>query len=505
MRRLLLAFCLLLVGTPALAGWKEARTRHFILYSEQPEAELRQYAERLERFDHAVRKVRAMADPVLTDGGRLTVYVLGRASDVEALVPRAAGFYLSRDGRSFAVVSSEQEASAGGRESPQEIFFHEYAHHLMLGDMKVAMPPWLIEGSAEFYSTAIVDPDGAVRFGAPPQRHATVLLRDLGFSVRHLIENARLERVSDRASIYAKGWLLTHYLTFTQERSGQLTRYLEALGQGTEPLAAGEQAFGNLRALDGMLDAYARSRTFQLARVEPGLRPEVAIRPLRAGEAAMLRTRLLVDRAGSRISRQSVAAEARRIAGDHGDDAAVLATLARAELWAGNHEAAIAAATRALALEPANVAALLAKGQAMMAAARAPGATADWPAIRRLFIRANRADTENAEPLWAFYRSFAAAGQEPGADAVQGLFYAHALAPQSRGIRFAAVRELLKRGDLAGARKAFGPIVYDPHMNLTRRPLLGVAMQRIAAGDAPGALAAIEADYRGERELDEAA
>ena len=39
----------------AQAAWHEARSNHFIIYADMGPGELKQYAERLERFDQAVR------------------------------------------------------------------------------------------------------------------------------------------------------------------------------------------------------------------------------------------------------------------------------------------------------------------------------------------------------------------------------------------------------------------------------------------------------------------
>ena len=73
---------------------------------------------------------------------------------------------------------------------------------------------------------------------------------------------------------------------------------------------------------------------------------------------------------------------------------------------------------------------MLLKGRAMMAMAKAAPATADWTAIRSVIARANRLDPENAEPLVMFYRTFVAQGVQPTKNAIDGLFYAVALAPQ---------------------------------------------------------------------------
>ncbi len=51
-RRLLLAGLAALAAVqPANAAWREASTDHFVIYSEQTENSLRDFATRLERFD----------------------------------------------------------------------------------------------------------------------------------------------------------------------------------------------------------------------------------------------------------------------------------------------------------------------------------------------------------------------------------------------------------------------------------------------------------------------
>src|SRR3990170_3082078 len=61
---------------PAHAAWHEARSKHFTIYSDDTPDGVRAFAERLERFDQAVRFVRAMDDPALTDSQRLKIYML---------------------------------------------------------------------------------------------------------------------------------------------------------------------------------------------------------------------------------------------------------------------------------------------------------------------------------------------------------------------------------------------------------------------------------------------
>jgi len=91
----ILAAMFLLSGT-ARAEWREAKSRHFIIYSDGTLEELREFATKVEKFDRAVRYVRKMQDPPLGDHGRLTIYVLKDAAAVERMYGKSgsgvAGF-----------------------------------------------------------------------------------------------------------------------------------------------------------------------------------------------------------------------------------------------------------------------------------------------------------------------------------------------------------------------------------------------------------------------------
>jgi hypothetical protein len=130
----------------------------------------------------------------------------------------------------------------------------------------------------------------------------------------------------------------------------------------------------------------------------------------------------------------------------------------------------------------------------MMEMAQKEPVKADWAEIRRWFVRANRADVENAEPLWLFYQTFAAAGQTPTKSATEGLLYAHALAPQDRELRRAAVRRLLQDNKFDQAEPMFATLVFDPHLSIARQPTLISVLDKIRAGDSKGALAILDAE-----------
>lgn len=484
--RFVLAAALACAAHPALAEWHEAKTRHFVVYSEQKPAELRKYAEELERFDQGVRKLRGMADPELTDAGRLRIYVLRTQNSVATLVgdpsSSVAGFYITRASGALAFVHRENSFEEWEL-SARTVFFHEYLHHLMLQEMNVALPAWIVEGSAELFATARSQKDGALVFGYAPTHRAYGLFNLSGLTLQEMV-GAKSELKGDEwEQLYGRGWLLTHMLTFSDGRRGQIGKYVEGIQRGLAPLDAGKAAFGDLRLLERDLSRYlTKSRltgvTVPAHLLQPG---PIALRRLSAGEEAILPVVMRSERGVGPKTAPRVLADAQRVAARFPNDPVVLAALAEALQDAGDNAAAVAAADRALAVDPRAGKAMIMKARAQLAlAAKAPD-KADWKAIRALIAQANKLDPEHAEPLMLFYRSFLQQGMKPTPNSVEGLLYAQALVPQDDSLRMMAVQQLISDGKLPTAQRMFSPIAYNPHAGGERTALLEI-MAALGAG-----------------------
>lgn len=498
--RLLLASILAACMTSAaVAGWHEAKTKHFIIYADLDPGDLNLYAERLERFDQAVRVLRGMTDPPLTDSNRLTIYALRSEAAIAKLAGGSgvAGFYAARTSGSVAFVPRRAGSTHTKLDLDTEtIFFHEYAHHLQLQNVSLALPAWVREGFAEFFATARVNDDGSVLIGSPPLHRAWGLNLDMGLSFESILGGTYGTLDSNGyEQLYGRGWLLVHYLTFEVKRRGQLGRYLSGIQNGLSLLDSAKAAFGDLEALDKDLNRYLRGKLTGVrvaaSRLSTG---HVAIRSLTPGEAMIMDVRIRSKRGVTAKTAPGVAADARKAAAGFSADPFVQSTLAEAEYDAGNHAAAEAAADRALAADPNFVHALIYKGRARMEMAIAnPKQPADWKSIRSWFAKANKLDTENAEPLVLFYLSYVSAGLAPTKNAIDGLLYAVTLVPQDDGARLLAVRQLLIDSRLAEARVMFAPLAFNPHASADRVQARAKVMKAIADGDAKGALAALDA------------
>jgi tetratricopeptide (TPR) repeat protein len=489
----------------AHAEWREARSKHFIIYSDGSLDELRDFATKVEKFDAAVRVIRRMTDPPLGDHGRLTVYVLRSSSSVARMYGSSrsvAGFYSPRASGSIAFVHREREAGV-----PEEyrqfmltadaVFFHEYFHHLMLSDIQAALPRWVIEGFAEYFATATLEKDGSMQFGRAANYRSDALFKIPDVSLEQIVGDSFGELTDDAThEMYGRSWLLTHYLFSAADRSAKLDRYLVAIQSGKPAVEAAREAFGDLKQLDRELTRYVEGKfltgyRLPASRIEPG---PIALRTLTAAESEMMPVRMRSDRGVDQKSAPEVAKQARAVAARYPADAFVQGTLAEAEHDARDFPAAIAAADRAQAANPGVVQGLIYTGRALMELGRDEKTRpTDWKAVRSWFVRANRLEPEFAEPLMLYYLSYRAEGVQPPESAVKGLLYAVLLAPGDEGLRMSAVMELLQRGRLDEAKKAFVPIAYNPHLAAEWRDRFARVMEAMSAGKGAEAIALITA------------
>ena len=208
----------------------------------------------------------------------------------------------------------------------------------------------------------------------------------------------------DMEDKYARGWLLTHYLLLGKKRPGQLDKYLKLVAAGVPSLEAGRQAFGELSKLDGEINVYNRNGKF-VTYVIPANYPIAAprIRPLGACEAAIMPTRIRSAVGVTEKTAPKLVPPARAAAKDCSGDAFVQRALAEVEFDAKNNAESMAAAERALAVDPGNVMALVYKGRVLARQSR-------WDEARAWFIKANHAEPNYALPLVLYYDTYTRAG-----------------------------------------------------------------------------------------------
>ncbi|MEP9401461.1 hypothetical protein [Sphingomonas sp. VNH70] len=488
MIRKLLAVLVAAMPVSAHAAWHEARSNHFIVYSDDDAADVARFAERLERFDRVLRFLTKVPNTPIAPANRVTVYVTGDTSSIARLSgsSNVAGFYIPRAGGSVAFVPKRTGEGIDG----EEVLFHEYTHHFMLSNWSdTAFPAWYVEGFAEFFATTRMRADGTIEIARPPMYRIGSFANGLPVSARELLTSAPSK--IDAQGLYAGGWLLTHMLLLDPARRGQLDRFMGAMAAGTPAEQAATQALGDLRQLDRDMGRYVRTGLRYSILPASAIPPaKVEVRALTPAEAATMAVRIRSKRGVDRAAALALLPAARRAAAPYPNDPAAQVVLAEAEYDAGNYAAAEGAARRAVAADPKSVDGHVYIGMAQMAQARAARDTdpEHWRAIRRSFIAANKLENDDPEPLMLFYQSYLDNGQTPNANARDALLRAHTLGPQDRGLRMQAARVLLETDRAADARRVLGPVAYAPHGG----PSAIFAADLIAAIDGGGTKAALQ-------------
>lgn len=466
---ILAGLCAAAIGmsVPAQAEWQVATSKHFTVYADESPAEIEDFAKKLERFDAAVRVARGVPDVRPGASSRVSVFVLrdiGQVRDIfgDRNAP-IGGFYLAKADGSAAFVPRKGDRGKWGLDG-QNIFFHEYSHHLMYEDTDRPLPTWVSEGFAEFFASPKFNDDGSVTIGAPPLYRAETLYDNFGLPLDKMLSGDYLHITGPEfESIYGRGWLLTHLLAFDISRRGQLTTYLDEIQRGVPALKAAQDAFGDLKALDRELDDYFKKDVFTVTTIPASQLhiPPVKVRALTPAEEATIDIRTRLARGGKIAHGQS--GRARSAADQYPDDAEVQALLSQAELVDGDAADAVAAGQRAVQLDPKSYDAQVADGAAMLELANENPVRADWSAVRVPMLAANKIDPEAAEPLMLFYDSYADSGARPTDNAVDALAYAVVLAPQDNKLRMQLVGEYINENKLDDAKSALTTIAYSPH------------------------------------------
>jgi tetratricopeptide (TPR) repeat protein len=472
MRRIALGcFSLLLVALPANADWVEASSDHFIIYADQSEEVVRKFSERLERFDAAIAHVFGKTRNTPSPSNRVTVFVVPSAARVRKIIGTQdrflAGIYLPRAGAALAVVPKLRTGSRDDL-SGETVLYHEYAHHFLATLTTQAYPRWFTEGFAEFFANVQFRDDGSVILGAAANYRAAELLDAPHVPMEKFLsfDGGASDARSAYTSFYGQSWLLFHYLLMTPGRNREWVTYQQLLASGSSALDAAQGAFGDLDKLDKDMNAYMRRRTL-LAKIVAAATINVGpikVRTLPAGEAEMMPVMMESKVGVSREEALQLVPQARRVAGLHPDDPAVLSALAEVELDAGNDDAAIAAADAALKLDSKQINAYVQKGYALARKVESGALPKEsWKDVRAQFIKANAIENDHPIPLVQFYLSYLRQGEEPSKNAIAGLEWAMELAPFDVSLRWLAAQQMVADGRLKDAQLTLGPLAYSPH------------------------------------------
>lgn len=497
----------------AQSKWKEAESDHFKIYSDGDEKSLARLSGRLEAIHYLLKIATNMREPDDANIVKVKVYSVASVADVQRLLgdpsADAAGYYDPQLAGPISVIP--RDAGNSGTFSGELVLFHEYAHHFMLQYQAAAYPAWYVEGFAELISTASFEREGAITYGKPARHREGELRYTRRYPAAKMIDGRYLDESRDAENWdYGDAWAVTHYLTFSEKRKGQLKAYLNAINAG-QSYAEAAKIFGDVNDLTREVGIYVDSGSYPYK--TPPLPPEVikapVIRPITLAEADFIDDRITMERL-ARISTKDeyeawvkVRAETeypvkkdfdtyyrekttnrdkwmqklRTKTATYASNSLAWTVQAHAECMAKDFAACQTSSDKALALQPDNWEAMLRKGQALLGLANT-AADADKKTVfkdaRTWLLKANAANPPAHEPLYFYHQSFGAEGKRAPEVAVAGLAQVVDTIPQIDAPRLTLGSELMARARFAEARRTLRPLAYSPHESVEQKKALAL-------------------------------
>lgn len=493
MRLILLAF-LLLIAAPLRAEWHEAQSEHFVIYADDRADDVKAFAEMLETYHSGMELITGRKVEKVSPSSRLTIFAVGNERQIQKLAggdPYVMGFYIPRAGFSRAFVPNIR-INRSQLDPSMQVLLHEYAHYFLISQTRFAMPRWMSEGAAEFYSSAQFPRSGNVSIGRPANHRAYELAYADDVSLRELLDHEAYsaKKRDTYDAFYGRSWLLYHYLFFNESRRSQMSRYAKNLLDGMPALKAAEAAFGDLDTLEKELNKYGKARRMTAFNFTPDRLPAVSpvtVRAIGAGHAAVLPLVIRSQKGVNKEEAAKIVAEVRKIALHHPHDAHVHAALAEAEYDAGDDTRAIAAADRAIALDPSVKNAYVQKGYALFRrAGDAPDQAAAYKAAMVPWTQLNKLENDHPLPLLYYYRSFSERDAEPTDRARHALERAAQLAPFDQTLWFETGLMQATEGKLELAIASLSPLAADPHGgDMARQAAALITAMKAAPQDQP--------------------
>ena len=449
------------MATPAAADWRRAESPRFIVYSDGDAGVLRAYTQKLETFDRLLRAIHGLPLSEAPER-KLPIYLVGNQRDIQEVRIGAGssiqGFYLARNEDIFAIAVRTRRQDS--------VLLHEYVHHFMLQNFSAAYPAWLVEGYAEYFMTTDIGSPHIV-VGLPDSNRVSWLATEDWLPLTDVLtkRSGEFRRTEDAVLYYGQAWLMTHYFMSDPDRQKRLWAYVDAVGDGQDPVAALETVTGETATqFERTLRDYFNGRT-RATNYPAHLFPQVEITVTELGAAEsdlmLLSRRLIV---GAPDDERAPTAEAiRRAAARHGEDPFARLTLAHAELHFGEEARGVALLEALVADEPEHVEALQYLAEAKLSTAEETGDERLTGEARSLLARAYALDPAQYRTYLLLARSRSGADGYPNDNDLATWQLAYSLAPQLPEIRVGAARALIMQERFDEAIAILGPVANNPH------------------------------------------
>jgi len=447
--------------------WLRAESEHFIVYSDRGEPTLRSYVTMLEDFDGVLRVLQNRT--TAETPRKLPVYLVSNINQLRRAYPdadeRLGGVYFNALNDIFAIAIRAERGSASN--GSDDVVLHEYVHHFMMQYFPNGYPGWMIEGLAEYYMTADLQPK-KVLVGSANAGRGYSLYNERWLPMEDLLGKEPGElRSDDMATFYAQAWLLTHYVWTDKQRWTKLQDYLAAIRAGGDPMESWTKAFGeDSKTLERNLRTYMRKPLMGVAITRtPPPPPQIAFTRMPAGADDLILEAQLLKRGVSDDQGAVLLKKVRELAAKRPGEFYSRLVLARAECDLGDRAAGEKILKTLLDERPTDLEALQVMAYSRLAAAR----NADYDDAKAIYAeaakylgRAHKIDGDNYLTLYGYAeaRSF---DRDPSQNTLNVVFRAAEIAPQSPTIRMNAASLFTRAGQYGVARDMLTPIAANPH------------------------------------------
>ncbi|PXA92173.1 hypothetical protein DMC25_05210 [Caulobacter sp. D4A] len=470
--------------------WLRAESEHFIVYSDRSETLLREYVTMLEDFDSVLRILHNRTQA--STPRKLPVYLVANSRQLRRAHPEASdtlrGVYLrSLDDIFFLAIRSDDD---NDKTKGDDTVLHEYTHHFMMQNFPGGYPGWMVEGLAEYYMTADLQPKKAI-IGNYNSSRAYSLVNERWLPMEDILSKrpSDLER-DDVQAFYSQSWLLTHYVWTDKVRRAKLQDYFEAIRAGKPAMESWTAVYGeDSKGLERNLKSYMRKSLMGVGVTRTPPTPQITFTRMPAGADDLILEAQQLKREVSREDAPALLQKVRELAAKRPDEFYSRLVLARAECDLGDRAVGEKILKTLLDERPADLEALQVLAYSRLAAAR----DADPDQVKAIYAeatrylgRAHKVDDDNYLTLYGYAeaRSF---DREPSENTLNVIFRAAEIAPQSPQIRLKAARLFIRAGQYGVARQMLAPIAGNPHGGGPARVAANLLKELEGKADEPAA------------------
>lgn len=474
--------------------WLRLESPTFVVYSTAEEDKSRQELAALEAYNTLLSRLMPRNK---RSSLKLTVYMAGTTRDFDMIWPGGndgiGGFYSANIEEVFAA-TAVKKALERQRDMQKNvramdarvILFHEYAHHFIRANNRVAYPTWYNEGFPEFLSTADFNDQG-VDIGKFTANRASWLYNGDWLKIETFLTKHPFELSSeDTAMFYAQAWLATHYMFERPERAQGFDRYVAALQKGGDSIASFEPAFGITHtAFDKELRDYKRKPIQFWSML--GVKPDpsaITVQRLAASADDLLLSAAYLRRLPSPKYAKDTVARIREQAKKYPDDIFARQTLAQAEVWYGDLGEARRQLDKLVADAPGNADVHHLSGLCNLRAGRDGADKSVLVAAEDSFGRAYQLDKTRVNSMFRYVETGLARTGSIDEHFINVLVGAYQLAPQIDPLALTTAQALIQHKRYEEAELVLRPLTAELHGGNTpeiAKALMGLARTKAEA------------------------